>query len=181
MRKPAILALAVVMLLGMPRQVRGMTSDGAMITNYASVTGYWGLAGPAYTSRFTMSFNVTAGAIVSNPVILAQKTVTPTIMNAGGTLTFSVCVVNLSLQCSSWNVVVQEKLADSVAYVNLSMTSWVPAGSSWNLSDSGNGTTWAAEPAEPPAGQTSPFFMRWALDKLGPGTSASVTFRAVVQ
>jgi len=113
-------------------------------------------------------------------VIGVTKLVTPTMLAASQTATYTVCVVNNALNATAWNLVVSDKLPDNMGWVNASLATWAGAGSAWDLSDSGNGTTWAASPAQPPAGQTSPFFLRWTIDKLGPNRSACVSFRMTV-
>ena len=155
-----------------------MTADGAMITNYAAATGYWGVAGPAFTSRYTVSYNATAGVLVSCPAIGMTKIVTPTMLAASQTATYTVCIINNSLQASAFNLIVNDKMPDNMAWVT-GLTNWAPVGSPWTPVYSSNGTTWGV--AEPPAGQASPWFLQWRISPLGPNKSACVTFRMTVQ
>src|SRR5262245_25603417 len=84
-RAPRVLAVLAAAGLGLPRAADAMTADGALITNVASATLYWGNSGNFFPARagitsqgFTMSYRVTANVLVSCPLVLAQKWVTPT-------------------------------------------------------------------------------------------------------
>jgi len=155
-----------------------MTADGAMITNYAAATGYWGVASADYAKRYTVSYNATAGVLISCPVIGVTKLVTPTMLAASQTATYTVCVVNNALNATAWNLVVSDKLPDNMGWVNPSLVSWAPVGTTWKLEQSQVGVVWLV--GEPPNASTSPWFLRWTVDKLGPNRSACVTFRMTV-
>jgi uncharacterized repeat protein (TIGR01451 family) len=161
----------------LPGVSRAMTADGAMITNFAAATGYWGVAGPAYTSRYTVSYNATAGVIVSCPVVHITKMVTPTMLAVSQTATYTVCIINNALNASAFNLVVNDKMPDNMAWVT-GLTNW-STGTAWSAPVfSSNGTTWGV--AEPPAGQGSPWFLQWRIGPLGPNRSACVTFKMTV-
>jgi uncharacterized repeat protein (TIGR01451 family) len=156
-----------------------MTSDGTMITNCAAATAYWGMGGMDYTKRYQMTYNVTTQVYVSCPVVIVQKTVAPTTIAIAQTATYTICVVNASLQASAWNVTMTDRLSDWMGYA-VGIATWAPAGSTWYWTHSGNSTTWAATNAEPPNGQATPWYMRWMITPLGPGRSACVTFKGTV-
>ncbi len=181
-----LLAASFLPAILMSRNAFAMTADGAMITNYAAATGYWGMAGLAYTSRYNVSYNATAGVVVSCPVVYVTKIVSPTTLAVAQTATYTVCVVNTALQATAWNVVVQDRLPDNMAYVGASLTSWVlgTPPPTWTASWSTNGGASWTTGAEPPAGAnntTAPYSLRWVLNYLGPNRSGCVSFRATVQ
>jgi uncharacterized repeat protein (TIGR01451 family) len=171
----------------LPRPAAAMTADGALITNVASATLYWGsgsffpVRGGVTSQGFTMSYRVTANVLVSCPFILPQKWVTPTTQAAGGTVTFTICVTNNSLLASAWGVILTDRLPDNMVAPTAAplSTSLLPPGTTLTSSYSSDNVTYSGTgPAA--AGQASPYYLRWAFDKIGPGRSACIYFQARV-
>jgi len=153
---------------------RGMTTDGTMITNVATST-YSTTSGMG----FTVSYSVTALAWVANPCLGLQKVGLPVMQSSGNTVTYTIWVVNCSCTSSAFNVTVTDRLPDNVAY-----DAWRGAwnggsGGTWTASYSpNNASPWTA--GNPSAGQTSPFYLRFALNLLGPCASAMETYSVTV-
>ena len=96
----------------------------------------------------------------------------------GGTLTYTIWLVNCSPYFTGWNIVALDPLPVNVGYIGPSLANWTPPGSSLLARYSDTGVTWTT--GEPANGQAAPQYLRWVVDKLGPGRSACVTFRASV-
>ncbi len=184
-----ICAFALAAALLSPGKGWTMAADGALITNIVAAT-YHGMAGypgsgvagtSPYAPKYTMSYLATATILVSCPVVSITKRANTSVQSVAGTVTFEICAVNSSLQASAWNLVITDALMDNMSYVGGSYASWVPgAPSVWTPSSSSS----LAIPfggAQPNAAQTSPYFLRWTINTLGPARSACITFQAVVQ
>ncbi len=190
-----VMAMLVAVILAAPRPATAMTADGALITNSAAATMYWGSGGdpwwgaapdgPYASPFFTMSYKATTTVIVSCPLVALQKWATPTSQAAGGTVTFTICVVNNSLAASAWNVILTDQLPDNMAYVTgIAGDTWTTGGT---LIGTAPNYAWSTTSAagvffngQPPSGQTNPYFLRWVINPLGPGRSACMTVRATV-
>ena len=151
----------------------GATADGVMITNTVCAT--FGSAGGV---GFQVSYCATRPVQVQNPCISLLKTTTPTAVAAGGTMTYTLWVVNCSATASAFNVNVTDRMPENVA-MDLFRGGWpgISAGT-WSQSSGSNGTTWAG--GVPAAGQTTPYFLRFSLDLLGPNRSAMQTYSVTV-
>ena len=177
MRKWAVIAGCICLVM-VGRRAWGMTTDGTLITNVAS--GSFQSAGGI---AFWISYSVTATVLVSNPSVSLIKTATPTVQSSGGTVTFRLWVVNTSQSSSAFNIIITDRLPDYMAYVGpLNPTVWRGNGLPlplWTMSNSPtNGPGWNAN--MPGVGQAAPYYLRFALDFLGPSYSAYVEFIATV-
>jgi uncharacterized repeat protein (TIGR01451 family) len=116
--------------------------------------------------------------LVQNPCISLQKVSNPTAVAAGGTMTYTLWVVNCSATASAFNINVVDRMPENVA-MDAFRGGWpgISAGT-WSQFSGSNGTTWAA--GVPLAGQTTPYFLRFALDLLGPNRSAMQTYSVTV-
>jgi len=164
-----------------PHPAHAMAADGAVITNYASITAYWGSQGVWYTSRHTISYGATIGAVVTNPCATVQKTVAPVIQSAGGTLTYTIHVVSCAVLSTSWNVVVNDPLPDNVAF-DASRAEW-NGGSGGTITpewSTNGGLSWTSG-SYPAAGQSAPLKLRWVVSQLGPARSAFVSYSVAIQ
>ncbi len=150
-----------------------MTADGAVITNTACIT-----FSSASGRGWSVSFCVTARPMVANPCALVQKTVSPTSQTAGGTMTYTIWVVNCASVASAFNLVAVDPLPSNVAY-DAFLGSWpgVSAGT-WARYRGADGASWQA--ADPVAGQASPYYLRFVLDMLGPNRSAMQVYSVTV-
>lgn len=163
-------AAAVVVMAGV---ARGATSDGVVITNTACAT-FAGLSGLGWS----VSYCVTRPVLVQNPCITLTKVANPTAQAAGGTVTFTLWVVNCSATASAFNVSVTDRLPDNAGF-DAARGEWggISAGT-WARQHGSNGTTWVA--GSPTAGQTTPWYLRFVLDQLGPNRSAFAAFSVTV-
>ncbi len=153
---------------------RAATVDGTIITNIACAT-YMGFAGGL---GFKVSYCATQTVLVANPCINLYKSSNPTQQSAGGTVTFTLYVVNCSCTVSAWNVTVTDRLPDNMSYNNPPAPAFWNGGSggTWSPFMSSDNVTYAA--GSPPAGQVTPYYLRFVLDRLGPCKSAMAQFTA---
>ena len=170
MKRSIFLAL-VVAVLG--RGVHAATADGTLITNVATATFSTPTGGP-----FAVTFGATATVIVLSPCVALQKVADTTVQAAGGTVTYTLWVVNCSAAMSAFNILVTDKLPDNMAYDAPRGT--FGNGGAWSSFESATGgpTTYVA--GTPPAGQVTPYYLRFLLDILGPSKSAYVKYSAVI-
>jgi hypothetical protein len=152
MGRRLLVALAAVGLLVITgKEAKAMTTDGTLITNVACAT-YMGASG----GGFSVSYCATATTRVDNPCIALQKQANPTVQSSGGT----------------------DRLPDNVAF-GASIPGWNGGtGGTWTPSYGANNTTWAA--GSPGGGQTSPYYLRFALNLLGPCASAMQSYSVTV-
>lgn len=174
MGRSLLVALAVLGLLAITGKEAGaMTTDGTLITNVACAT-YMGASG----GGFAVSYCATATTRVDNPCIALQKGANPTVQSSGGTVTYTVWVINCSCTNSAFNVTVTDRLPDNVAFL-ASIPGWNGGtGGTWTPSYGSNNTTWGA--GSPGGGQTSPYYLRFALNLLGPCASAMQSYSVTV-
>src|SRR5687767_14711163 len=178
-------AFALAAALLSPGKGWSMAADGALITNIVAAT-YHGMAGypsavQPYLPRYTMSYLATATILVSCPVVAITKRASTSVQAVAGTVTFEICAINSSLQASAWNITITDRLMDNMAYAGGSYLSWVPAGSApWFNTVSANNTTWSGTGVQPVNNQGTPYYLRWTIDKLGPGRSACISFQTTV-
>jgi len=94
---------------------------------------------------------------------------------SGGTVTFTLWVVNQSGTQSAWNVCVTDRLPDQMIYEGTD--NWNDnTGFAWWESRSTDNVTWVGGAATP--GQGAPFYLRWCIYKIGIGQSVSVRYWA---
>jgi uncharacterized repeat protein (TIGR01451 family) len=192
---PAVLGLALLT----PCAARAMTADGALITNVAYATLYWGAGGGSHygtgvqgglggnvgPQSFSTTYSITSNVLVSCPRIGIQKMATPTQQSSGSVVSFTICLVNNSLLASAWGLVITDKLPDNMSYVNPS-AGFFPASPivGWQgappYMKSDTVLTGAYAGGEPANGAVNPLFLRWVLNPLGPGRSACVYYAARV-
>jgi hypothetical protein len=178
-----VLVLAACLVLG-GGEAHGMTADGALLTNLAT-----GTYRSVDYSSYEVSYGATALVLVVSPSISIKKSSNVTAMCSGETVTFCIWAVNNSALGSAFNVHVWDSVISEGAYVT-GQTNW--AGGSGGTITIGyyhkNGITtknaWAMEPdagtyTVAPA-STSPFFLKWKLDMLGPAKSAMFCFKMVL-
>ena len=151
------------------------TVDGTLITNIACAT-FQGFAGP---QSFSVSYCATRTVLVQNPCINLVKTSNPTQQSSGGTVTFTLYVVNCSCVVSAWNVQITDRLPDNVSWSD-NWANWNGgSGGTWTPYTSSDNVTYGA--GQPTIGQTSvgsPYYLRFVLDRLGPCKSAMAQFTA---
>lgn len=165
-------------LIAAPRLVHAMAADGALITNNVTAT-YGGSGG--ITIKYTVSYMATANVLISCPVVSLAKVAIPTVQSAGSVVTFQVWVANTSLQASAFNVVISDRLPDNVTWLGPQTVWWsgvLPA-PGLTSAESTNGVA-AYVTGTPPAGQGSPYYLRWTIDRLGPGRSGFIQYLATV-
>jgi len=155
-------------------QAEAATADGVMITNTVCAT--FGSPGGV---GFTVSYCATRPIQLQNPCISLQKVSTPTAVAAGGTMTYTLWVVNCSPFASAFNVLIADRLPENVGY-DAWRGSWpgVSAGT-WVRSRGPDGVNWQAG-SDPPVGQATPYYLRFALDMLGPNRSAMQMYSVTV-
>jgi uncharacterized repeat protein (TIGR01451 family) len=125
---------------------------------------------------FRVSYCSTATVLVANPCINLVKLANPTQQSAGGTVTFTLYVVNCSCLVSAWNVTITDRLPDNVNY-SQNYTTWNGgSGGTWSPFMSSDNVTFAA--GSPPAGQITNYYLRFVLDRLGPCKSAMAQYTA---
>ncbi len=176
-------AILVAALAGFAAPAAAMTGTGTMITNVVSMT-----FGVAYGIGFQVSFNLTARAIVGSPAVTIAKNVNPTGIGAGGTLTYTITLVNPDTTDSAFNLHVEDIIPGAsgvVAYIQ-GQDNWVTgtAGAAvtlgygmrmpWNVI---NNWFWGSEMT---AGQSGPYALRWVISVMGPGKSATLCWKARV-
>ena len=155
----------------------GMASDGSLITNVVSAT-YGGSGG--MTIRYAVSYLATANVLVSCPVVSLMKVPSVTVQSAGNTVTFQIWVANASVQASAFNVVITDEIPDNMVFGGMLAPWWnaTPGPTGVTNAESANNVAWVN--GTPPAGQPSPYYLRWTLDKLAPGRSGFVQYFATV-
>ena len=150
-----------------------MTGDGTLVTNVACAT-YMSASG----AGFAVSYCATAILNIQNPCVALQKVANPTAQASGGTVTYTIWVVNCSCTGSAFNINVTDRLPDNVA-MNQDLGRWNGgSGGNFYVSSGSNNTTWAIN--APLAGQATPYYLRYVLDQLGPCKSAFVSFAVSV-
>lgn len=153
-----------------------MTSDGALITNVACAT-FMSPGGQG----FSVSYCASQYVLVANPCLSLQKLAAPTLQSSGGTVTFTLWTVNCSCSNSAFNITVTDRLPDNMNYTTGATLS------NWNGGSLGTWTaSWSSSNAAgswttgQPLGQGAPYYLRYALDQLGPCKSAYVQFMTTV-
>ena len=161
----------------LPRYASAMAADGALITNIVSAT-YGGSGGP--TIQYKVSYNATITVLVSCPVVSLAKVAIPTVQSAGAVVTFQIWVANTSMQASAFNVVINDRLPDNMTYLGPLTFTWFSGAPVVVTTNAANTATppWIA--GQPNAGQGSPYYLRWTIDKLGPTRSGYIQFLATV-
>ena len=150
----------------------GMTTDGTMITNVATST-YSTTSGMGWV----VSYSVTALAWVANPCMSLQKTATPASQASGNSVTYTIWVINCSCTSSAFNVTVTDRLPDNAGF-GASGVDWNGgSGGTWYRTYSSDGVAWVGAAS---AGQTAPFYLRFALNLLGPCKSAMEAYSVTV-
>ena len=170
----AMLAAFVLLAMG-PGRTEAATADGTLITNVACATfSSAQTAGQGYA----VSYCATATVLIQNPCVQLQKVANPTVQASGGSVTFTLWVVNCSATSSAWNVTVTDKMPDNTAYAGGTFLSWpgLSSGFSWLPSYSTNNTTWSGTPLQPADGTVVPLYLRYVLEALGPSRSAFARF-----
>ena len=149
-------------------------ADCGMLTNFASVS-YNNTAGDNYFA----SYAVTAAISIATPSLVISKVSSPTMQGAGGTVQFCISFQNLSWCASAIDVLITDKVPDSMNYVVTGTDVEWTNGPNNGLDVrefSSNGIAWTAGiPAVP--GQ---YYLRWAYDQLAPRESGVICFRASV-
>lgn len=164
----ALLALVLAPL----RYASAATMEGTLITNIASASMNSSAGAPA----FTVSYSSTATVLVRNPCINLVKNSNPTTQTAGGTVTFTLYVVNCSCWVSAHNVIITDRLPDNVNYSD-NYGSWNGGGAGiWTPYSCSDNATWVN--SQPVVGQGAPYYLRFVLDWLGPCKSAMAQFTA---
>lgn len=175
MRQLTFAALAALWGLALPPGASAApTADGTLITNVACAT-FMAAGGQG----FAVSYCVTAIVRVDSPCIALQKIANPTVQSSGGTVTFTIYVVNCSCTNSAFNITVTDRLPDNMSYSG--NYAGVPLGFGGTFtpySSSTNANPWAS--SNPVVGQGAPYYMRYILDFISPCKSAMVTFTANV-
>jgi len=167
----ALAAMGLLVLTG--REAGAMTTDGTLITNVACAT-FMGASG----GGFSVTYCATVTTRVDNPCIALQKLANPTVQSSGGTVTYTIWVVNCSCANSAFNVTVTDRLPDNVSFL-ASIPGWNGGtGGNWWPTNGSNGTTWVA--GSPGLGQTATYYLRFVLTMLGPCASAMQSYSVTV-
>lgn len=173
MRAMVVAMMVGASLLGLQREANAATADGTLITNVACAT-----FNTASLSPYAVSYCATATVIIQNPCVSLVKTPDVTIQAAGGTVTYTLWVVNCSPASSAFNITVTDKLPDNVKY-DAPRAQWNGLGGGlWANSSSSNGTAWAA--SNPLAGQGTTYYLRFVMPTLGPLQSAFVQYSVTI-
>ena len=162
-----------------------MTAEGTLITNVACGT----FTDIASTASFAVSFCATATVLVVNPAVAISKTASPTMDCSGGTITFCIYVRNNSAYTSAFNVYLEDVIPQNMRY-SAGQTYWAGAtagstilfgygSSSFPYTFLWNG--FGAQPDSLIDGQTPNYAVRWIISPIGPGKSAMVCWKAVIQ
>lgn len=150
------------------------SSDGSLITNAVTAT-FCGSGGE--TAGFAMSFVVTSTVVVADPAMRVTKTVLPTQISSGGSLTYTITVLNGSQSHTAFSVTANDRLPDNTQYGGPGPVWGGPTGA-WSTGHSVDGLTYF--PGATTAGQGNPWYLQWILTNLGPGASAWVQYTAKV-
>lgn len=173
MRRLLAVVVAGMGLLGGVREAAAGTADGTLITNVACAT-----FSTASLSGYAVSYCATATVIIQNPCVSLIKTPDVTIQAAGGTVTYTLWVVNCSPVTSAFNVTVTDKLPDNTTF-DAARGNWGGlSGGTWYPSSSSNGTAWPG--TYPNAGQGTTYYLRFIMDTLGPSKSAFIKFSVAI-
>jgi len=175
MRKWVLATIGCLSLVAGGRNASAATTDGTLITNVACGT-YLSASGMG----FAISYCCTANVLVSNPCVALQKRATPTVQSSGGVVTFELIAINCSSSSSAFNVMVTDRLPDNMAYIPSANPTWYggPIAPINSLFKSPDNLNWSSN--WPVAAQGAPYWLRWQLEFLGPGRSASISFQATV-
>lgn len=167
--RTAALALACLLAAG---QAKAMTAWGTIITNVATITMTSGF--PDFVA-YEMPYSMTCRVMVGIPgCMTGNKTVSPTVQEPGGTLTYTIWAVNCSAWTSAFNITLTDQLQGSIG-MDGPVANWPGAsGGLWYISSGSNNVTWAAN--YPAAGQGTPYYLRFVLDQLGPAKSGFVQY-----
>ena len=165
---------ALALLSASPGRVSAATADGTLITNVACATFS---ANIANTQGFSVTYCATAVVLVQNPCIALQKIANPTVQASGGSVTFTLWVVNCAATSSAWSISVTDRMPDNTAYAGGTFLSWNGVGGSgvWTAAYSSNNTTWFSG-GQPANLQGAPYYLRYTLSELGPTRSAFASF-----
>lgn len=180
------MALAV---FAMANPAKATTADGTLITNVATATyGSWAMGSPypPLVGPYEVSYGVTQTVLVATPTIALQKTAAPSIECSGGTVTFCIWAVNTSTLTSAFNVVLQDRLPDYVAYLT-GQTQW-PGGTAGGAINGGWGSgsfpityNWGgAEPVNGAVQSGGSYYLRWVVNMIGPNKSTLVCYRVQI-
>jgi uncharacterized repeat protein (TIGR01451 family) len=176
MSKVVVKVMAGVCLLGgLSQGAKAATADGTLITNLATAT-----FSTATGAQVTVSYTATATVLVQNPCVSLLKVPDVTVQAAGGTVTYTLWVVNCSPIMSAFNITVTDKLPDNVSY-DAARGNWNGgSGGTWTSSDSPSGLAGSYVAVPPTAGQTTPLYLRFVLDLLGASKSAMIRYSVVI-
>lgn len=167
-----------------------MVTEGTLLTNIATAS-FWAADQPGIGSVMRTTFSVTAFVYVVNPMLQLRKLSSPTMQCSGGTVTFCIYVVNMAQFSSAFNVVVEDIMPGDngagnmgFAYVNGGQTYWNPQSPTATITPGYR--WWAVTPVsdtwggEPSAWVTGIYYIRWAINVIGPGRSLMVCFKATI-
>jgi uncharacterized repeat protein (TIGR01451 family) len=177
MRMLTRLSLTGMILVGlvMPRAASATTADGTLITNVATAT-----FATASLNGFGVSYGASAYVIVANPCVAIMKVPDVTTQSAGSKVTYTLWIANCSPTSSAFNITITDKLPDNVSY-DAARGSWNGgSGGTWTSSESVNGSVGSYVTGTPTAGQTTPYYLRYVLDLLGPAKSAMLAYSVVI-
>jgi uncharacterized repeat protein (TIGR01451 family) len=172
-------ALLISVVAGRPARVEAATACGTMITNAASISlssGY-----PDFVA-YQMTYSITAVlTVLCPPSVKLVRRVWPEMEAAGGTMTFSVCVVNDLLE-TIWGITVTDRLPDNVTfggpgfgdYDTTNGGQFILGGALTNSNASAMAGPWST--GLPAVGQAAPSYLRWVVGAVGPAKSACLTY-----
>lgn len=163
------LALAAVCAMSVPREVRAMAVDGALLTNLVSST-YNGIGGVG--SAYFVTYAATATVLIACPAVAIVKASDVTVQNTGGTVTFTVCVVNSSVSASALNVQLTDRLPDNTTFLGPYSYYGAPVPSPYYSTT--NGPSWTA--GTPANGAAAPLYLRWVFSVVGLNRSTCVVY-----
>jgi len=178
------LVLSLLCLAAQPGQAA--TAWGTLITNVATITMNSGF--PDFVA-YSMTYNMTCAVPVGipAPTLSFEKTVSPTSMGSGGTLTYTLWITNSGPWDSAFNV----HVIDIIPGVS-GVMAYTPGQDNWVDGTPGATVTLGhgSQPpwngfltqywTECPAGQTGPYGIRWIVSMIGPGKSALLCWKARV-
>lgn len=170
----AAACLAALGLLAAPQPASAGVADCGMLTNFASVT-FMTSAG----AQVEPTYAVTAAVRIATPNIVVSKVATPTMQGAGGTVVFCINFQNLSFCASAINVLITDKVPDSMNFVVVAYDDWTSGpndGTMTSENSTNGGATWNAGAP----GAVGSYLLRWSYSKLAPRESGVICFRASV-
>lgn len=158
-----------------------MVSEGTLLTNQATASFR---AADNWVMR-ALTGCVTANVIVFNPGLALRKTSAPTMQCSGGTVTFCIYAINTSAGTSAFNVIIEDMMPGNGSGVGMAFvggrTEWNPIGATvtygYRTPDVFPLLFWGSDPT---LGSVGPYYIRWAIDVIGPGKSMMVCFKATV-